>query len=123
MKGVRQAKDPLVYFGAKPEKGFGLEISKRPEVGKVTPVRELEQGTQREWVGGGRGRRALGSRDRTAEETSWHERESSISEGIPVKMSQHSLSFVEISRRVHVSVSLHMQRIAVCHNLTFLHLS
>ena len=32
-------------------------------------------------------------------------------------------SFVEISRRMHVSVSLHMQRNAECHNLTFLHLS
>ena len=39
MKGVRQANDPFVCFGAKPDKGFGLEISTRPEVGKRTPVR------------------------------------------------------------------------------------
>ena len=31
---VRQADDPLVCFGAKPDKGFGLEISTRQEVGR-----------------------------------------------------------------------------------------
>ena len=36
---VRQADDPFVCFGAKPDKGFGLEISTRPEVGKGTRVR------------------------------------------------------------------------------------
>ena len=39
---VRQADDPFVCFGAKPDKGFGLEIS------TGTPVKELEEGTQRE---------------------------------------------------------------------------
>ena len=31
---VRQADDSFVCFGAKPDKGFGLEISTRPEVGR-----------------------------------------------------------------------------------------
>ena len=39
---VRQADDPFVCFGAKPDKGFGLEISTQPEVGK-----ELEERTAR----------------------------------------------------------------------------
>ena len=34
MEVVRQADDPFVCFGAKPDKGFGLEISTRPEVGR-----------------------------------------------------------------------------------------
>ena len=38
----------------------------------------------------------VASRRRTVEVTSQHERESSSSEGRPVKMSQHSSSFVEI---------------------------
>ena len=33
MKGVRQADNPFVCFGAKPDKVFWLEISTRPEVG------------------------------------------------------------------------------------------
>ena len=43
MSVVRQADDSFVCFGAKPDKGFGLEISTRPEVGRE---RELG-GTQR----------------------------------------------------------------------------
>ena len=31
---VRQADDPFVFFGAKPDKGSGHEISTRPEVGR-----------------------------------------------------------------------------------------
>ena len=31
---VRQADDSFVCFGAKPDKGFGLEISTSPEVGR-----------------------------------------------------------------------------------------
>ncbi len=38
MSVVRQADDPFVCFGAKPDKGFGLEISTRLEVGKGTRV-------------------------------------------------------------------------------------
>ena len=34
MKWVRQTDDPFVCFGAKLDKGFGLEISKRSEVGR-----------------------------------------------------------------------------------------
>ena len=45
---VRQADDPFDCFGAKPDKGFGLEISMRLEVGKGTAVgvgrRNLEEG-------------------------------------------------------------------------------
>ena len=71
-------------------------------------------------VGDERWRRAVGSRHRTAEETSWHEIGSSSSEGRSVKMSQHSSWFVEISLEIHASVSLQGMQ---CHNLTFLHLS
>ena len=71
-------------------------------------------------VGDGLGRRAVGSRHRTAEETSRHEIESSITEGRPVKISPHSSWFVEFSQEIHASISLHRMQ---CHNLTFLHLS
>ena len=40
---VRQADDPFVSFGAKPDKVFGLEISKWPVVGRE---RELESETK-----------------------------------------------------------------------------
>ena len=67
---VRQADDPFVCFGAKPNKGLSSRSSTRPEVDKETPVRGLEKGTQRRsW------RRVTqrGSRHRTAEETSRYE--------------------------------------------------
>ena len=47
MKGMRQADDLLVCFGAKPDKGLSSRSSTRLEVGKGTPVRELKKGTQR----------------------------------------------------------------------------
>ena len=71
-------------------------------------------------VGGGWGRRAVGSQHRTAEETSQYEIGSSSSEGRPVKMNQHSSWFVEISLEIHNSTSLPGMQ---CHNLNFLHLS
>ena len=52
---VRQADDPFFCFGAKPDKGFGLEISVQPEVGKGTPVTHLEQGTQKKQLATGDG--------------------------------------------------------------------
>ena len=110
---------PLSAVVRNQTKGFGLEISTRPEVGKGTPVESWKK-ELREGVGDGRGRRAVGSRHRTTEETSQHEIRSSSSEGRPVKMSQHSSWFVEFSLEIHGSVSL--QGIQ-CHNLTFLHLS
>ena len=57
---------------------------------KRTPVGELEEGTQRKQLVMGDAGWQLGSRHRTAEVTSRHEIESSISEGRPVKISQHS---------------------------------
>ena len=71
-------------------------------------------------VGDGRRRGAVGSRHRTAEETSRHEIGSSSSKGRPVKMTQHSSWFAEISLEIHTSVSLQGMQ---CDNLTFLHLS
>ena len=121
MKRVRQADDPFVCFGVKPDKGFGLEISTRPEVGKETPV-GVEQRNPEEAVGDGRRREAVGSRHRTAEETSQQERESNSSEGRPVKMSQHSW-FVEFSLEIHASVSLRRHKECSVTESPFLHLS
>ena len=102
MKEVRQADDPFVCFGEKPDKGFRLEIS------DTTGSR---QGNAREeGVGEGRRRRTVGSRHRTAEEISRHEIGSSSSKGRPVKMSQHCSWFVEISLEIHASVSLQMHK-------------
>ena len=44
MKWVRQADDPFVCFGAKPDKGFGLEISTRSKVDKGTQRSQLVTG-------------------------------------------------------------------------------
>ena len=88
-------------------KGLDFEISTRPEVSKGTPVAVGRRNPQKA-VGDGRGRRAVGSRHRTAEETSRHEIGSSSSDGRPVKMSQHSSWLVEISEKLHHSDSLHM---------------
>ena len=50
---VRQADDPFVCFGVKPDKGFGLEISTWPEVGRECQseswTKELEEGSWR-WM-------------------------------------------------------------------------
>ena len=114
---VRQADDPFVCFGAKPDKGSELEISTQPEVGRERQSGSWKRNSEKSW------RRAMrvAGRHQTAEETSQHERESSISEGRPVKTSQHSSWFVEFSLEIHASVSL--QGMAECHNLAFLHLS
>ena len=77
-------------------------------------VRERESGVgQRnaeKSVGDGRGRRAVGSRHRTAEETSRHEIGSrAVREGQRGWVGIPS-SFVEISLEIHASVSLQMHR-------------
>ena len=100
-------------------KGLSLQSSTWPEVGKGTRVRSWTK-ELRGGVGNRRRRVAVGSRHRTAEETSQHEIGFSSSEGKPVKMSQHATWFVEISLEIHTSVSLQGMQ---CHNLTYLHLS
>ena len=47
MKGVRQADDPFVCFGAKPDKRFGLEISDTTRSRQGNASEELDKGTQR----------------------------------------------------------------------------
>ena len=47
MKGVRQAEDLFVCLGAKPDKGFGLEISDATESRQGNASQELDKGTQR----------------------------------------------------------------------------
>ena len=99
----------------------GLDSSSR---GDRKWVREHE----RNWTKGlreGSWRRVtrVGSRHRTAEVTSWHERESSSSEGRPVKMRQHSSWVVEFSLEIHASVSLHMHKGMQCYITPLLALS
>ena len=102
---VRQADDPFVCFGAKPNKGLSPRSSTLPEVGKGTRVRELEEGTQRSQLakGDASGQSTPDSRSELS-----YEIESSSSEGRPVKLSQHSSWVVEFSLEIHASVSLHM---------------
>ena len=47
MKGVYQAEDPFVCYGAKPDKGSGLEISDATGSRQGNASQELEEGTQR----------------------------------------------------------------------------
>ena len=63
---IRQADDPFVYFGTKPNKGFGLEISDESGSGGGSEVREKPEGqlakerrTQRGSVGEERRREAV----------------------------------------------------------------
>ena len=53
MKWVRQADDPFVCFGAKPEKGFGLEISDGAGSRQGYASEELEEATQRKQLATG----------------------------------------------------------------------
>ena len=108
MKGVHQADDPFVSFAAKPDKGFGLEILTWPVVGRERQSGSWEK-EPRGRVGDGSAGWQLGSTP-DIWETSRHEIESSSSEGRPVKMSQHSSSFVEISLEIHASVCLQMHK-------------
>ena len=100
---VRQADNPFVCFGAKPDKGFELEISTCLEVGKGTRE-ELDKGTERRQLakGGEWPVDARHLRDQSDEIGS------SRSQERPVKMSQHSLWVVEFSLEIHARVSLHM---------------
>ena len=112
-------------FGAKPDKGFGFEILTRPEVGREHQSESWMKGpTEGSW------RRATGDGEGQLESTPDSRRDQSVWDRVQmqVRKGQSRLVgipsiFVEISRRMHVSVSLHMQRNAECHNLTFLHLS
>ena len=106
---VRQADDPFVCFGAKPDKGFWTRDLGWPEVGRErrseSETKELEEGVGegwREWPVDTGAERPVG----------WDDVQSS--EGRRVKMSRHSSSVVEFSLDTHASVSLHM------HNVTLL---
>ena len=89
---VRQADDPFVCFGAKPDKGFWTRDLGWPEVGRERRAeswtKELEEAVGegwREWPVDTGAERPVG----------WDEVQNS--EGRRVKMSRHSSSFVEVS--------------------------
>ena len=94
---------PLPVLARNQTKGFGLEISAWPEVGKGTREgswkKELEEG-----VGDGTTDRAVDTGKQRS--VGWDEVQSS--EGRRVKMSQHSSWVVEFSLEIHASVSLYM---------------
>ena len=111
---VRQADDPFVCLGAKPDKGFGPEISTWPEVGTESQSGELDKGTQRRLLakGDASGQSTPNSR---SDQSAW------VSP-VPVKEDRSRRfgipsSFVEISLEIHASVSLHMHKgNAMLHN-------
>ena len=109
---VRQADDPFVCFGAKPDKGFGLEISTWPEVGRERQSESETKGLRRRLLAKGD---ASGQSTPDSRETSWDEigsravrEDRSRWVGIPC-------SFVEISVEIHASVSLHMHKGMQCY--------
>ena len=67
MQVFRQADDPFVCFGAKPDKGFGLEISDATGSRQGNVSQELEEGTQRRQLATGDAEWQLASRHRTSE--------------------------------------------------------
>ena len=107
---VRQADDPFVCFSAKSNKGLRIEKSPKPEVGEGTRVEELEEGTQRKELAKGDAEGQLvvdtGQQKRPV---GMRERESTISED-QSRWVSIPRGFVEISRRMHVSVSLQMHK-------------
>ena len=111
---VRQADDPFVWFRAKTDKGFGLEISTWPEVGRE---RQSESETK------GLRRRQLVKGDASGQSTPVSRSEQSAwVSPVPVKEDRSRWvgipnSFVEISLEIHTSVSLHMHKgNAMLHN-------
>ena len=80
MKVVCQADDPFVCFGAKPDKGFGVEISDATGSRQGSVSQELNKGTQRKQLATGKAEWLV---DTGAEVTSRHEREFRVSEGRP----------------------------------------
>ena len=116
---VRQADDPFVCFGAKPDKGFWTRDLNATWSRQGNASWELEEGTQRRsW----RQETQSGSWQSTPdrEETSRHEVQQQW--GKTIKMSQHSSWFVEFSLEIHTSISLHMHRECSVTKLPFLHL-
>ena len=98
---------PLSVLARNQTKGFGLEISLRPE---VNASRELEERTHRRELATGEAEWSWQSTpDSRRDQSAWDRVQKQVREdqsrwvGIPS-------SFVEISRRMHVSVSLYMQR-------------
>ena len=130
-----QEDDPFVCFGAKPNKGLISRSSTRPKVGKGTPEKELEKGRQK-WVGEGRRRRAVDNGqqkrpvgwDRVVGQWGRQARWVRCPESTTVSSEEDGhrwvfipRSFVEIWRKIHVSVSLQMHRECSVTEPPFLH--
>ena len=86
-------KIPLSVLVQNQTKGFGLEISTRSEVGKVTPIGVGRRNSEKS-VGDGR-RRVADAVDTGHLRDQSDEIGSNRGEGRPVKMSQHSSWVVE----------------------------
>ena len=86
---VRQADDSFVYFGAKPDKGFGLEISDATGSRQGNASQRVVQRNSEKAVGYGR-RRVADEVDTGQQRDQSDEIGSSSSEGRPVKMGWHS---------------------------------
>ena len=111
MKGVRQADDPFVCFAAKPDKGFGLEISdgirnrrgnsRESGVGRRNPQEQLATGE---------------AKGQLADDTRQQKRPVGMRYGPEaVREGQSGWvgipgSFVEISLEIHNCVSLQMHQ-------------
>ena len=108
MKRVRQADDLFVCFGEKPNKGRSSRSSSRPEVGKGTPIRELERNAEKA-VGEGWRRGAVNN----------GQQKEAVREGQSGWVGIPS-SFVEILLEIHASVSLQMHRECSVAELPFL---
>ena len=104
---VSQADDPFVCFGAKPDKGFGLEISTWLEVGRERRseswTKGLEEGSWRRTTD-----RAVDT-GQQRDESAWERVQTN--EWSPVKIGWHSSSVVEFLLETHASVSLHMHNV------------
>ena len=112
---TRQADDPFDYLGAKPDKGFGPEISMWPEVGRERQS-GVGQKELREGVGEGWHEWLVDTRQRS-EQSAW------VSP-VPVKEDRSRWvgipsSFVEFSLEIYASVSLHIHKgNAMLHNIS-----
>ena len=117
--GCAQQTIILFVLARNQTKGLESRSPTRPELGKGTPVRELKRGTH--W-------KQLAKGDAVAVDNGQQKRPVGMREGPGAVREDQSIwvsiprGFVEISRRMRISVSLQMHRKCSVTELPFLHL-
>ena len=115
---VRQADDPFVCIGAKPDKGSGLEILTWPKIGRERQSESETKGLRKRELAKGDAS-GQSTPDSRSDQSAWvspvpAREDRSRWVGIPS-------SFVEILLEIHISISLHMHKGMQCYITPLLH--